>query len=177
MIFAASIYISDTAESAPATATLPSLCTFTRCRVEAARVSYACPEALLNCPRCLMDASAATLELTEAIVAEHSRLRIPSRPEWIPNTIDFLKRKAQLCGACHESRVGKLSLALHEALTNAVIHGNLEVPSALKEREDDSFARILAERAADPYYAERSVFIDIDQDSDRSRWRFTDEGP
>jgi anti-sigma regulatory factor (Ser/Thr protein kinase) len=122
-----------------------------------------------------MDTS--TLELTDVIVTEHSRLRIPSRPEWIEKTIDFLKTRAQLSGACPEGRANKLGLALHEALSNAVIHGNLEVPSALKEREDDAFARTLAERAADPYYAERTVTIDVAQDADCCRWSFTDEGP
>src|SRR5436189_151468 len=108
-----------------------------------------------------MDTCTTTLDLAGAVVAERSRIRIPSRPEWVPPTIEFLKQKAQLCGACHESRAGKLVLAMHEALTNAVVHGNLEVSSELKERDDDVFARALAERAADPRFASRSVVIDV----------------
>jgi anti-sigma regulatory factor (Ser/Thr protein kinase) len=117
-----------------------------------------------------------TPDLSASVESERSRIRIPSRPEWIPSTVEFLKQRAQLCGACRESRAGKLVLALHEALTNAVVHGNLEVSSGLKERDDDAFARILAERAADPIYSARQVLIEIDHNGERCRWSFTDEG-
>jgi anti-sigma regulatory factor (Ser/Thr protein kinase) len=70
----------------------------------------------------------------------------------------------------------KLRLALHEALINAVVHGNLQISSELKEREDDAFAKALAERTADPTYAGRQVLIEVDYDGDSCRWSFTDEG-
>jgi len=65
---------------------------------------------------------------------------------------------------------------LHEALTNAVVHGNLELASDLKERDDDTFARALAERTADPHFCERNVLIEVDHNEDRCCWTFTDEG-
>src|SRR5882724_9378872 len=114
-----------------------------------------------------MDESVHPPDVSGAVLVEHSRLRIPSRPEWIAPTVELLKQKARLCGACHESRAGKLVLALHEALTNAVVHGNLEMTSELKERDDDAFARVLAERTADPHYSARHVVIDVDHDTDR----------
>src|SRR5205085_7136906 len=92
-----------------------------------------------------------TPDLTGSVVSERTRLRIPSRPECIPAFVELLKEKARLCGACHESRAGKLVLALHEALANAIVHGNLALSSELKERDDDAFARTLAERAAHPH--------------------------
>src|SRR6516165_5803488 len=123
-----------------------------------------------------VEVAASTPDLASAIVSERTRLSIPSRPEWISPIIELLKQKAQLTGACHQSRAGKLVLALHEALTNAVIHGNLELASDLKERPDDAFARVLAERSADERYSGRQVTIDIDHDADRCRWSFIDEG-
>jgi len=115
-------------------------------------------------------------DLSGSVISERTRLRIPSRPEWVPATVELLREKACLCGACHETRAGKLVLALHEALSNAIIHGNLELSSELKERDDDAFARALAERAADPLLSSRSVTIDVDHDPDRCRWSITDEG-
>jgi anti-sigma regulatory factor (Ser/Thr protein kinase) len=127
-------------------------------------------------PRRLMDNPSQFPDLSTAVLAERTHLRIPSRPELVPPLVELLKHKAQLCGACHESRTGKLVLALHEALTNAVVHGNLELSSDLKERDDGTFARALAERAANPHYADRSVHIDVDHDMGRCRWSITDVG-
>ena len=60
--------------------------------------------------------------LPSAVSAERSHLQVPSQPDWIAPTVEYLKQKAILCGACQESRVGKVMLALHEALTNAIKH-------------------------------------------------------
>ena len=71
--------------------------------------------------------------LASQIVAERTHLVIPSLPNWIEPTVEFLCQKAVLGGACQETRSGKLLIALHEAITNAIIHGNLELTSDLKE--------------------------------------------
>jgi anti-sigma regulatory factor (Ser/Thr protein kinase) len=115
--------------------------------------------------------------LPSALVCDHFELEIPSRPEWIVSTIEYLEQRAILAGACHMSRLPKLGMALHEALTNAVVHGNLEVSSDLKERSDDAFAEALAERAADPAYSNRLVTIEVRADAHGCTWTLTDEGP
>src|SRR4051794_35094994 len=114
--------------------------------------------------------------LPARVTAERFHLSIPSLPHWIEPTVEYLCQRAALSGSCHEARAGKLMVALHEALTNAVVHGNLEVSSELKERGDDSFARALAERAADPALAGREVEIAVDFDGAVCRWVITDQG-
>jgi anti-sigma regulatory factor (Ser/Thr protein kinase) len=114
--------------------------------------------------------------LPSAVSAERSHLQIPSQPDWIAPTVEYLKQKAVLCGACQESRAGKVLLALHEALTNAIVHGNLELSSDLKERGDNVFVEALAERTADPRYNQRVVDVEMDYDGARCRWTLTDEG-
>jgi len=114
--------------------------------------------------------------LPSAVAAEHAYLQIPSQPEWIAPSVEYLKDKAILCGACHETRSNKLVLALHEALTNSIIHGNLELSSDLKERCDNAFAEAVAERAADPRYGTRPVEVHFDYDGERCHWTFTDQG-
>jgi anti-sigma regulatory factor (Ser/Thr protein kinase) len=114
--------------------------------------------------------------LPAVVAAEQTYLQIPSHPEWIAPTVEYLKDKAILCGACDPTRARKLTLALHEALTNSVIHGNLELPSDLRERHDNAFTEALAARAADPNYGLRPVEMSIDYDGERCRWTFTDQG-
>lgn len=115
-------------------------------------------------------------DLPGQVHAEQTHVIVPSRPHWIEPTAEFLRKKAVLAGTCQESRSNKLVVALHEALANAIIHGNLELESHLKERDDDSFAEALAHRAADPNLAERLVDILVDYDGDRCRWIITDQG-
>ncbi len=115
-------------------------------------------------------------DLSAMVMVERVALRIPSRPEWVTPTVDYLKQRAIQSGVCSEHRAGKLMLALHEALTNSIIHGNLELSSDLKESDDHTFADALAHRCADPNYASRSVIIEIDLDCDRCRWILTDQG-
>lgn len=114
--------------------------------------------------------------LPQRVEAEHTRLSIPSRLDWIEPTIEYLKQKAILSGACSPERSYRLELAFHEALTNAIVHGNFELSSALKETEGAEFAAALARRSADPRFARREVQIVIDFDGARCCWSITDEG-
>src|SRR6185437_8117660 len=117
-----------------------------------------------------------TPSLPAVIAAEQTTLHIPSQPEWIAPAVEYLKDKAILCGACHEARANKLMLALQEALTNSIVHGNLELSSDLKEQSDNAFAEALAARSVDPHYGTRMVEVRIDYNGERCRWTFTDQG-
>ena len=111
------------------------------------------------------------------VVSERSHLTIPSLPSWIEPTVEYLRQKALSCGACQETRSGKLLVALHEAISNALIHGNLELSSELKVTpSDNSFAESLAQRASDPVLAQRKVDIVVDFDGEVCHWIITDQG-
>jgi anti-sigma regulatory factor (Ser/Thr protein kinase) len=118
-----------------------------------------------------------TPNLARAVVADQTHLRILSRPDWIEPTVTHLLQRALLSGACTESRADRLLLALHEGVTNAVIHGNLEIDSDLKEREDNTFIEKLAVRAADPHFHRRTVDIVVSYDGQRCQWTIVDQGP
>src|SRR5437016_2479310 len=115
-------------------------------------------------------------DLPSLVHAEQTLVRLPSRPHWVEPTVEYLRQKALLCGACQESRSGKLLLALQEALVNAVVHGNLELSSELKEHADSSFAEALAQRAADGELSNRTVDVLVEYDGRRCRWIITDQG-
>ncbi len=116
------------------------------------------------------------INLADAVVGEQYRLRVPSRLDWVEAVVDHLTGRAVQCGALTQKRAGRVLLALHEALTNAIVHGNLEISSELKERGDDSFARAVAERSADPRYGERHVDVRSVYDGQAVRWVLSDQG-
>jgi anti-sigma regulatory factor (Ser/Thr protein kinase) len=78
-----------------------------------------------------------------------------------------------------EEELDRLGMAFAEALTNAVDHGNLELPSSLKD-EDDGMARFFAERArrlADPRLAARRVRMELQVHPQYLRIRLRNQGP
>ena len=49
-------------------------------------------------------------------------------------------------GCCDETDRIRIGIALTEALTNARVHGNLEISSELRQQDDDSYERLARER-------------------------------
>ena len=75
----------------------------------------------------------------------------------------------------------KLALSIHEALRNALEHGNLELSSGMKPEfllgdSEDEFQRALNERLDDPAYASKNVFIGFVRKDDRLELTIRDEG-
>jgi anti-sigma regulatory factor (Ser/Thr protein kinase) len=123
-----------------------------------------------------MEPSSSPFEVADVLVTDYCQLRIPSLPERINLTIDWLVRRATQNGGVHPNRANRLTIALHEALTNSIIHGNLGISSDLKERGDSSFVEAVAARCADPVYAARTVDVGASYDGQATRWVISDQG-
>ena len=71
-----------------------------------------------------------------------------------------------------------VSVALDEALRNAMVHGNLEVPSELRDEDGGkAYIDLIAERRLQEPYASRKVTIELRADRDEAAIIVTDEGP
>ncbi len=71
---------------------------------------------------------------------------------------------------------GSVELALEEAITNAIVHGNLEIQSSLKEDSFDEFDRQIKDRCKRPPYINRKVRISYDYGDGKARFTISDEG-
>lgn len=71
----------------------------------------------------------------------------------------------------------KVSIALEEALLNAIIHGNLEVSSELRERGDDSFEQLIEERCGVTPFCGRRVTVECRLSTTKAAFVISDEGP
>jgi len=71
---------------------------------------------------------------------------------------------------------GAIELALEEAIANAMVHGNLEVSSKLKEEDYDKFDAQIAERAKTLPYSDRTVKVSYNYSNEKAVFTVTDEG-
>ena len=69
-----------------------------------------------------------------------------------------------------------IGLCLHEALVNAVIHGNLEIPSTIKDQSLEAFEKLIQERESLPEFADRPVVIRCQITPERIKFEIEDQG-
>ena len=127
-------------------------------------------------PMTTMDPDDPSFPLADCFVEDHCQMRIRSEPDRIAPTVDYLIQRAQQVGVVHPGRAARIQMAIHEALTNSIIHGNLGISSALKEQGDGDFFLAVAARMADPLYASRIVDVQATYSEGVATWVFADQG-
>ena len=71
-----------------------------------------------------------------------------------------------------------IGIALDEALRNAMIHGNLEVPSSLRDEScGQAYIDLIQARLKDEQYASRRVFVSLTANPEQAVFVITDQGP
>jgi len=70
-----------------------------------------------------------------------------------------------------------VSVALNEALQNAIFHGNLELDSALRDVHSDEYYSTAAERRNRAPWRGRRVRLSASESRDEARYVIRDEGP
>lgn len=71
---------------------------------------------------------------------------------------------------------GAMELALEEAITNSMVHGNLEVESILKEEDPAKFDSMVLERGKTDPYRSREVIITYEFTGTGAVFNITDQG-
>ena len=70
----------------------------------------------------------------------------------------------------------QVAVALREAIVNAMLHGNLELPSTLKEEDPVAHDRLRDERRALPPWRDRRVHVTVTESPDDVTYVVRDEG-
>lgn len=98
-------------------------------------------------------------------------------PEIIPPLVDHLKKATELLRVCDESIWQQVALAIHEALQNAIMHGNLEISSAQRTSDLESYKKLVTERRQTPPYSNRCVYMNMFISQQSIIFIVRDEGP
>jgi DNA-binding response OmpR family regulator len=94
------------------------------------------------------------------------------------NVISYkLTKNLPSAGLCNKTTAENLSLALREAMTNAMFHGNMEIPSDVRaEKGVKGFNEEIENRRALDKYKDRKVSIHYELTKDFVEYTIEDEG-
>ena len=97
-----------------------------------------------------------------------------------PGLIHALVSHLQGClvpmGICNEAERIQVGIALAEALSNALFHGNLEMEPALREEGHDRYVEAARGRCKERPYSERSIHVTASVCPEEARYSIRDEG-
>jgi len=97
----------------------------------------------------------------------------------VSSTVMHLTDRLVPMGFASSSNVDVIAMAFHEALVNALEHGNLEMDSSLKGdlfAAQDAYSILRNERLSDPGFAARAIEVQMDTSMDRYEVVIKDEG-
>lgn len=117
-------------------------------------------------------------EFKEFLPSYDERLQItfPSRIKYSMNVVERIQTYFQPIFKLYKISRTQMGLCAMEAISNAIIHGNLDIPSTLKEESWDSFNELIKEREESPEYGSKKVHLLCHLSSNRMTIEIEDQG-
>lgn len=91
---------------------------------------------------------------------EH-RFVLENDNELVPEVVGHIEQLMQQMRLFDESSQMRVGIAVHEAVVNAMVHGNLEVGSELKGGDWKAYHEMVAARAIEPRFRHRRVHVSV----------------
>jgi anti-sigma regulatory factor (Ser/Thr protein kinase) len=95
----------------------------------------------------------------------------------IPPLIGHLQENLNRMNLCDEIGRIRVSVALQEALVNAIQHGNLEISSSLREKDEQTYYSLIESRRKEKPFRMRRVHIVAKESPAEAAYVVRDEGP
>lgn len=151
--------------------------------LEAGAASYVPKSALggllLDTARKVLDAGRAEWtqkRVMNSMTRSDSSFVLENDLQMIPPLVDFLHRSVRCVGLCDERTGIRICVALEEALSNAMFHGNLELQSELRIQNRDAYRNLLETRKRTSPYCDRRLYVDAHLTAARGEFIIRDEG-
>jgi CheY-like chemotaxis protein len=125
----------------------------------------------------LTGAQTSPKRLFRRLLKSHLSFELENDPSCLPPLINFLQDGMNQVGTCDPADVTRVSVALDEALSNAIFHGNLELSSELRVGDSSEFYELAKQRQKERPYQDRYVRVDVELQIDEAKFVISDEGP
>jgi anti-sigma regulatory factor (Ser/Thr protein kinase)/CheY-like chemotaxis protein len=123
------------------------------------------------------DAHRGRMSLESLQTQQLTTFEMDNDPGCVTAVVQHVSGQCRRFGITSEQEQIRVAVALEEALLNAMIHGNLQVGSELREHSDDAFRRLVERRRTEPEFVGRRVRLSCEVDGERARIVIRDDGP
>jgi anti-sigma regulatory factor (Ser/Thr protein kinase) len=110
-------------------------------------------------------------------VARTCSFEIGNDPDLLPTLIGLVQEDLMAFSIGDLTARLQVAVALQEALSNALYHGNLECSSDLRQEDERIFYRLADDRRAIEPYRSRLIRVELRIDREHARIEIQDEGP
>jgi CheY-like chemotaxis protein/anti-sigma regulatory factor (Ser/Thr protein kinase) len=114
--------------------------------------------------------------ILDCLVHHETHYRLQNDVALVAPLVGHLEHQLEKMHMCEPSGLVLVGVALHEALTNAILHGNLGLSSELRETEEKEYYRLATERKTQPPWSERRVHISVTLNNQEAVFVVRDEG-
>ena len=121
--------------------------------------------------------NAARRRLMGSIFHQDLRFSIENDLELVGPFVDYVRDHLEVATPFPGNEINHVCLALHESLTNAINHGNLELSSDLRQEDERVFYTLGEKRRREHPYRERRVYVAMMISAEEVDFRIRDEGP
>jgi CheY-like chemotaxis protein/anti-sigma regulatory factor (Ser/Thr protein kinase) len=112
----------------------------------------------------------------ESLTRHESHFVLANDTGLVAPLVGHIEQTLERMKACEPSGLILVGVALHEALTNAILHGNLGLDSELREADEKQFYRLAEERRTQVPYRDRRVFVEVTVTRQEASFAVRDEG-
>lgn len=112
----------------------------------------------------------------DCMVQQETQYQLDNDLALVGPLVGHLEHQLERMRLCEPSGLVLVGVALHEALTNAILHGNLGLSSELRETDEKLYYRQAAERRTQPPWSDRRVFVNTTLTPQEAVFVIRDEG-
>lgn len=115
--------------------------------------------------------------LLECLTQSEAHFVLENDSSLIPALVSHFQEYLLRLRLCDQIGKTRVSIALEEALLNALYHGNLEISSALRQQDDSAYYQLARERSRLSPYRERRLHVQAKLSRTEAVFVIRDEGP
>ena len=116
-------------------------------------------------------------KLIDGLASNELRFELDNDLSVVPHLVSHLQDCVGLMQLCDETAQLRLGIALSEAMTNAIYHGNLEMSSDLRDADGRNWFDFALERSQQTPYRDRKVQVAASLTRESAKFVIRDEGP
>lgn len=115
-------------------------------------------------------------KLIDELVTNELRFELDNDLSVVPHLVSHLQDCVGLMQLCDETAQLRLGIALSEAMTNAIYHGNLQLSSELRDADGHNWFDFAQKRSQQAPYRDRKVHVAANLSRESATFTIRDEG-